>query len=271
MRDVVRIHQTMPEKLFHRLPKNRELGFPILNPRLIAFEHMRLILVFDEEHDMTFDYDYDFDTQIIHVEHDGFNCDMIFRSREEDLAIKLDVLNAEFKDEEIKTWFYMPTKKLDAKTYGKDKYTRNYYGLGVHFLALNNFVCCYGLENVFDVEEKIAKPQQNTHRTGKRKKNNVVRLYKCYTLKKDWEQAKRLKKPIQYVCGAWGVRGHMRKCPNGGYAYVRPYVKGKNRDNYVGKEYLLISHNQRKERERKNAIHPKTGESRTIQKAVERI
>ena len=133
MRDVVRIHQTMPEKLFHRLPKNREIGFPVLNPRLIAFEHIRLILVFDEEHEMTFDYDYDFDSQVIHVEHECFKSDMIFRSREEDLAIKLDVLDAEFKDEEIKTWFYMPTKKpplLGGSFVGRGRRTLRACGLG---------------------------------------------------------------------------------------------------------------------------------------------
>ena len=40
-------------------------------------------------------------------------------------------------------------------------------------------------------------------------------------------------------CPAWGVRGHYRHCKNGRVSYVKPYVKGKNKAAYAGREYTL--------------------------------
>ena len=40
-------------------------------------------------------------------------------------------------------------------------------------------------------------------------------------------------------CPAWGVRGHYRHYRTGKISYVKPYVKGKNRSAYAGREYEL--------------------------------
>lgn len=40
-------------------------------------------------------------------------------------------------------------------------------------------------------------------------------------------------------CPAWGVRGHYRHYKTGKVAYVKPYVKGKNKAAYSGREYAL--------------------------------
>ena len=40
-------------------------------------------------------------------------------------------------------------------------------------------------------------------------------------------------------CPAWGVRGHYRHYKTGKVSYVKPYVKGKNRAAYAGREYAL--------------------------------
>lgn len=40
-------------------------------------------------------------------------------------------------------------------------------------------------------------------------------------------------------CQAWGVRGHYRHYKTGRVSYVRPYVKGKNKAAYAGREYAL--------------------------------
>ncbi len=40
-------------------------------------------------------------------------------------------------------------------------------------------------------------------------------------------------------CPAWGVRGHYRHYKNGKVSYVKPYVKGKNKSAYAGREYTL--------------------------------
>lgn len=40
-------------------------------------------------------------------------------------------------------------------------------------------------------------------------------------------------------CPAWGVRGHYRHYKTGKVSYVKPYVKGKNKAAYAGREYAL--------------------------------
>ena len=40
-------------------------------------------------------------------------------------------------------------------------------------------------------------------------------------------------------CPAWGVRGHYRHYRTGKVSYVNPYIKGKNRAAYAGREYAL--------------------------------
>ena len=42
-------------------------------------------------------------------------------------------------------------------------------------------------------------------------------------------------------CPAWGVRGHYRHYKTGKVSYVKPYVKGKNRAAYTGREYAFPS------------------------------
>ena len=42
-------------------------------------------------------------------------------------------------------------------------------------------------------------------------------------------------------CDAWGVHGHYRHYKSGRVAYIAPYVKGVNRENYRGREFELLS------------------------------
>ena len=104
---------------------------------------------------------------------------------------------------------------------------------------IQNYIVYHGMDALFDVEEKEAKQREHKNQRGKSGKRKV-RLYKCYTLKKDWEKAPRLKQPIKYTCPAWGVRGHIRHLKDGREIYIRPCVKGKDRSKYVGKEYKLL-------------------------------
>ena len=253
-RDVVRIHQEMPEKLFGRLPKIESGETQRLDPFLIALPHLKMILVFDDEHEMEIDYDYNFDTKMVHAQNDFFSCDYEFETRE-DGAIKINPINVWCENDDVKKWFYGITKRYISKVTGKEQVTRNFYGICVHYLALQNYICYYGIENIFNVQEKIAKQPSKKHRTGNRKKNNAVRLYKLYTLRKDWDQAKRLKRPVHYSCEAWTSRGHMRHCPSGKIVYVRPCVKGKDREKYIGKEYLLMP----KKGGKQSALHSEKG------------
>jgi len=44
----------------------------------------------------------------------------------------------------------------------------------------------------------------------------------------------------EWKCPAWGVRGHYRHFADGRSCYVRPHVKGKNKDKYDGRKYVLF-------------------------------
>ena len=42
-------------------------------------------------------------------------------------------------------------------------------------------------------------------------------------------------------CPAWGVRGHYRHYKTGRVVYIKPYINGKDKSAYSGREYSLIS------------------------------
>ena len=79
-------------------------------------------------------------------------------------------------------------------------------------------------------------------KTNKGKKYKpVVYLKHTYILD---ENFKMTKTDIKHIikCPAWGVRGHPRHLKSGRVVYIKPYVKGKNRNDpnaYVSKDYKI--------------------------------
>jgi len=71
------------------------------------------------------------------------------------------------------------------------------------------------------------------------KERTVVKMFKRYTLKKDWKRAVARKKQ-EYHCLAWSVRGHFRTYRNGKKVFVRPYIKGKEKDKFIPKDYVPV-------------------------------
>ncbi|MBQ9251592.1 MAG: hypothetical protein IJ188_03030 [Clostridia bacterium] len=107
------------------------------------------------------------------------------------------------------------------------------------FIGLTYFLLHFG-DVSMDVEEKIAKePTKEKGRGAKQKAPPKVRLFKSYTLKKNWVSRVNRKK-AEITCPAWGVRGHYRHYRNGKTVFVQAYVKGRDRANYAGKEYELL-------------------------------
>lgn len=47
-------------------------------------------------------------------------------------------------------------------------------------------------------------------------------------------------KRTKWHCPAWGVRGHYRHYKNGNVVFIQPYIKGKEKDRYEGREYKLF-------------------------------
>ena len=105
------------------------------------------------------------------------------------------------------------------------------------FLAINSFILNYRDETM-DVEERVCeKPSEQKH--GKHSHRSAVRLFKTYTLKKGWK-TKANRKKAEIHCLAWGVRGHWRHYKSGKVVFIAPFVKGKERAKYAGKDYVLL-------------------------------
>lgn len=86
--------------------------------------------------------------------------------------------------------------------------------------------------------EKDTKPIEVKTKQGKRYKP-VVYMKHTYILDNDFKLSKGDIKHI-IKCPAWGVRGHPRHLKSGRVIYIKPYKKGKQRNDpnvYVGKEY----------------------------------
>lgn len=230
-RDVVRVTFALCDEM------KEKLRFKF-DPHLVAIPSLRIHLDFDDDkkHELDIDYDYDFATGIVRMHNNLFSCDVSGQIGN-DGQLYADIRNKHWYVTGADEWFYSAVVNEPG--------LYNWMGIYSQFVIIENYIAKYGLLESFDVEEKIAKKYVNTHRSGKRKKNEV-RLYRCYTLKKDWKKQKRLKKV--YTCPAWNVRGYFRHNKSGSVTFVRPYVKGKERNKLIetpGKEYKLIPGKER--------------------------
>ena len=66
-------------------------------------------------------------------------------------------------------------------------------------------------------------------------------VYRKYVLSQ--ESIENVKSEVanrQMNCEAWGVRGHYRHYKNGRAIFIKQHLKGKHKENYTGKEYVLF-------------------------------
>lgn len=137
--------------------------------------------------------------------------DMTLNNKEEDT----EILTRKCKDSDKSYWEWM---------------------IGM-FFVINTFMLNYG-DVSLDVEEKEAiAPSNKKH--NKKQERTSSRLFKSYTLKKRWASAV-ARKHAEITCPCWGVRGHFRHYRNGKVVFIEPFVKGKEKDKYKGKEYALL-------------------------------
>ena len=108
------------------------------------------------------------------------------------------------------------------------------------FYMVNSFMLNFGdVTMAVETKEAIA-PSKATQK--KHKHRNSVRLFKTYKLIKGWKGQARKKAEI--TCLAWGVRGHFRHYRNGKTVFIDAYIKGKDREQYKGKEYALLPYKE---------------------------
>ena len=140
-------------------------------------------------------------------------------------------------------WDFADPSKVDKETYERltdNSQTKSGWStldfLVYMFLFTNHFMLNYK-DVALDVEEKECKGHSESKKHNHNRRG-AVRMFKQYTLKKGWKtQVNRKKAEIH--CLAWGVRGHFRHYKNGRVVFVNPYVKGKERDKYKGKDYII--------------------------------
>ena len=121
----------------------------------------------------------------------------------------------------------------------KDGQDTNGQGLVAIFFDANCFLLHFGKASMSVKEIDCAKPSGKKKTTYVPSDRTTTRLYKCYTLKKNWE-TKVERKKAEFRCLAWGVRGHFRHYKSGKVVFIAPFVKGKEKDKYKGKDYVLF-------------------------------
>lgn len=229
MRDEIRV------KNFNELDRmqqwvNKHVKHPSVNS--IALQSYSMFI---EDYGSALNFDFNFETQGFHVSGEGFSYDCYAEDTPTG-GVNFTVENLHTADIRLTNWLNERAISVSRETGEKQK--RMYSFVFVNCI-LQNYIVYHGMDALFDVEEKKARQREHKAVKGKKRKPSI-RLYKCYTLKKDWESAPRLKQPIKYTCPAWGVRGHIRHLKDGREIYVRPCIKGKDRNKYVGKEYKLL-------------------------------
>ena len=98
----------------------------------------------------------------------------------------------------------------------------------------------YSKENIIESNKrrKIYPPAERKKGRYKSPPPYTV-LINGYTLK-GLPVAKPLaKKKVKMALDAWGVRGHWRRLASGKKIFIKPYVKGKNRESEVHKKYII--------------------------------
>lgn len=113
----------------------------------------------------------------------------------------------------------------------------------VAFLAIQHLMLhCKELLS-YRVEECIIH-RAGKRRRGKKREYRYPEKVRIYTISKagplEPKNGKKCKQAHIWHCDAWGVRGHYRYLKSGKVSYVKPYVKGREKDAYSGREYVLF-------------------------------
>lgn len=146
---------------------------------------------------------------------------------------------------EVKRMLYEDKKDAEKETKLKPAVMMTY----ASFLAIEYYL----LQNLPKIKrdvkyriQKESKPKDETKRQNKKEALHIVKLEK---LDYEFPSTDILKSKgtrnagaiYQFVCECWGVRGHYRHYKNGKTVFIKPYEKGKKRNqgNYIEKRYVV--------------------------------
>ena len=136
---------------------------------------------------------------------------------------------------------YQPFYLHPSQPQGVDE-VRSYGDFGyVLYTSLQYLLMHHSECLVFEVQRKSA--TKRTTKKGRTKKKTLTQKVRVYHLAHiDDESISHIHRmaALQRKCPAWGVRGHYRHCKSGKVVYVKPHVKGKNKELYKGREYSFV-------------------------------
>ena len=97
--------------------------------------------------------------------------------------------------------------------------------------------------DVFEADERIVKIKKaKSKKKGHKAQTTFNRHYKIFTIKNKDEISRSIAKHRKITCELWEVSGHYRTYKNGKTVFIRPYKKGKkrNEDITIEKTHLVI-------------------------------
>ena len=170
--------------------------------------------------------------------HNSVYCAFTIGIADEDTGMELDVAVIEIGQDE--TPYISPIAINDDVLY---YYTFDDIAKISYWLA-NFWIGIQYKLNHYSEEIRIAEQNkwESENSVPNKKKNNIVLVKRIKYIETDRKGIGKneLKSNRKYTLPAWGVRGHFRTLADGREIPVRPYKKGKERNNpksYVSKEY----------------------------------
>ena len=96
--------------------------------------------------------------------------------------------------------------------------------------------------NIFELEEKTVKIGNSNNKKRNKKRKTKTKHYKFYTIANKDEIKRKLSSKRVITCNLWEVGGHYRRYKSGKVVYIKPYKKGKDRNenSVIYKEHLVL-------------------------------
>lgn len=91
------------------------------------------------------------------------------------------------------------------------------------------------------IETKEKQKNKIEYKQNKRKPNNNKKEYGLLDCIKIYQKKEGIRKKYEITCESWEVRGYFRHYKNGKTIWVKPFKKGKNKNNNTTNEYKLRS------------------------------
>ena len=104
-----------------------------------------------------------------------------------------------------------------------------------------------------EFKKKESKPGKKSKKKGQKSASvRKVRVYHLVPLEPEVTSIVKKAQAHRISCPAWGVRGHYRHYKSGKVVYIQPHVKGKNKELYQSREYVLVP---KKKTEKNEIVH----------------